>query len=451
MGTSKQMVKASPNLENGINNGGDYIGFNEEMITGLMIKTLKQYDLHKRLDIQSTESKNENRKYYLFKRPSKKKGYIYQMNLIDPENGVRLPTKYSTGKSKKEEAEQWAEQNYKSCLAKYNGKAELTLLDTYYSKESPYFKYEEYEGRKLSPDTLKDRQNFMKRYITPFLQSQKVRFLSQITPLIIRELKNFLISKNNLTQQTINRNLNSLKRALIVFYDNGKISYDFRDVDFNVKSAKKAVRKRNVYPFSVLKGVFSKQWKTPLYKILNMFIYFTGMRNSEIKRIQMNDIIPINDVYFLDVKGTKTANAKRTVPIHPTLYKELKNYVKANKIKDDTAIFTGICYDTFCRARWEMGSLLGYTKDQLYDKNICFYSGRHSCKKIFKVGNEEGIGNVGLHIQEMIFGRSHSKKVLKEEGINEYEYGNIDADVLGNTQLSKKGLEVFKIIDHFYF
>jgi integrase len=164
-----------------------------------------------------------------------------------------------------------------------------------------------------------------------------------------------------------------------------------------------------------LKGVFGKQWNDPLSKLLCMVIYFTGMRNSEILRMCFNDIEKINDVYFLNVRGTKSKNAVRKVPVHTALYSALENYVNENGIGKDTEIFKGMYNDVFRQASFDMGLLLGFTDKQLLEKGICFYSGRHTYKSIMALGNAEKIGDLPIDFQEMFMGHSFKKEELKEK------------------------------------
>jgi len=175
----------------------------------------------------------------------------------------------------------------------------------------------------------------------------------------------------------------------------GKITTDFSKYSFTVLGSKQAEKKKGIFPIDTLKGVFtSKKWKNPLSKILCQTIYFTGIRNSELLRIQFNDIEKIKDLYFLNVRGTKNKNAIRKVPIHNALYKALKTYIKENHIKEDAQIFKGVYNDVLRQASFDMGSLFGLTEKQLLEKNICFYSGRHFFKTILAIGHRIRIADI---------------------------------------------------------
>jgi integrase len=169
-------------------------------------------------------------------------------------------------------------------------------------------------------------------------------------------------------------------------------------------------------------------------------------------KIQFNDIQKINDLYFLNVRGTKSKNAKRKVPIHNALYKALKTYVKENGIEDGKPIFKGLYNDVFRQANFQMGNLLGYNEEQLLEKGICFYSGRHFFKSILAIGNLEKIADIPIDFQELFMGHPFREEKVKEEkaGIKEYSYKHLDSDSIGNDLLYKKGLEVIKVLDYYF-
>jgi integrase len=301
----------------------------------------------------------------------------------------------------------------------------------------------------MSPLVAKQRRSFMVNHIIPFFQGVKVHYLNQITPIHIKQLKDSL-SKSGLTPQTINYNLHSFKKCLGLLKDMGKITYDFSGCSFTQKGSKEAEKSRDIYAIDTLKGVFSKQWENDFSKLLCMVIYFTGMRNSEIQRICFNDIENIDDVYFLNVRGTKSKNAIRKVPIHPDLYSALEKHITENGINKDAPIFENVYNDVFRQASFDMDCLLGFSQNQLTEKHICYYSGRHTFKTVLSLGNDESIGNVSVNFQEMFLGHSFNKKQLESEGLKEYKYKHLKAERIGDSLLAEKGKEVFKILTRYY-
>jgi len=95
------------------------------------------------------------------------------VKLIDPDTGEILPTKYSTGTNDLETAVQYAERNYKKLLKQYEGKAELSVFQKYYIDTGEYWRFEKYDGRKLSPLVMKQRHAFMINHIIPFFKVKR--------------------------------------------------------------------------------------------------------------------------------------------------------------------------------------------------------------------------------------------------------------------------------------
>jgi integrase len=398
------------------------------------------------------EKQIKKRTYYLIKRQSKKYGFIYNVKYLDPETGKILPTKFSTGTNDKIQAVQWAEQNKDACLKSYfeNGKAELAILENFYGVNSKFLVLEAMDGRKLQDKSRNNYYAFMKRYIIPFFQSKKIQHLNRIKTLHIRELKASL-TKKGLSPTTMNQNLNSLKKAFALLKEQELMTTDFSNYNFSTRGGKRNEQKRVIYPVAILNGIFSKHWENNLSKLLCMMIYFTGARNSELLRVCFTDIESLNGVFFLNVRGTKSDNAQRKVPLHPVLYKALEKHITDKGMNKNAAIFKGVYCEVFRQANFAMGELLGYTEKQLINKGICFYSGRHTFKTILTLGNDMRIVDLSVNFVEMFLGHNFSRKELTEKKINEYNYKHIDPETIGNQILAEKGREVINALDHFYF
>jgi hypothetical protein len=96
----------------------------------------------------------EKKTYRLFKRPRKKSGFIFQARFFDNE-GKELPTKYSTGTNDFETAKKWAEQNHKTCLENYQGRAEMITFEDYFMEGSKYLELEKMDGAGAFADCCK--------------------------------------------------------------------------------------------------------------------------------------------------------------------------------------------------------------------------------------------------------------------------------------------------------
>jgi integrase len=95
------------------------------------------------------------------------------------------------------------------------------------------------------------------------------------------------------------------------------------------------IKVRGCYEIEQLKGVFNKNWKNETSLLLNLIIYTTGMRNSEIKRIRADDIQNIDGCCFIKVKESKTEAVIRLVPLHNFVYRKIIAYAVKNKKKGE--------------------------------------------------------------------------------------------------------------------
>jgi integrase len=181
-------------------------------------------------------------------------------------------------------------------------------------------------------------------------------------------------------------------------------------------------------------GIFNKPWKDGLSYLLNLLIYSTGMRNSEITSLKPQDIVTINACRFIDVKESKTENGVRLAPLHEFVYEKLAAWVKRNNIKNDALLLPVKPY-TFTKAHLLLGKKLGFDKASLEAQNITFYSGRHYWKTLM---NASDLGD----IEEYFMGHKVSKDVSER-------YNHRDKQ--GKKRLLTKAREVFKILDKTLF
>ena len=127
------------------------------------------------------------------------------------------------------------------------------------------------------------------------------------------------------------------------------------------------------YEKTELKGVFNKKWKDEFSYLLCLVIYTTGMRNSEIERIRVNDIIKMDDIYFIDIPDSKTRNGIRRVPLHNFAYKKISLFIRKNKLSGIDLIFKNpkrkkLGSDIYDEANIELGKYTGYDKEKLEKK-----------------------------------------------------------------------------------
>lgn len=80
------------------------------------------------------------------------------------------------------------------------------------------------------------------------------------------------------------------------------------------------------------------------------FMYYCGLRPSEARNIRTEDLIEVSGCLALHVRGTKTKNADRTVPIPSNLSRLIQKSLKSsNNASQDVCV---MAYETVSR-RWQ--------------------------------------------------------------------------------------------------
>ncbi|WP_394133599.1 tyrosine-type recombinase/integrase [Vibrio parahaemolyticus] len=131
------------------------------------------------------------------------------------------------------------------------------------------------------------------------------------------------------------------------------------------------------------------------FKVAILLQMFTGMRNSEIENIQPEDIKTEQGIEYIHVRGTKTVNAERYIPIHL----KLKEYGVVEYIKSGGEIYTS---QSITQRFNRLMQSLNIPKEDSKGLPLSFYSFRHN----FASGLASG-GVSELHI-EWLMGHSHT-------------------------------------------
>lgn len=80
------------------------------------------------------------------------------------------------------------------------------------------------------------------------------------------------------------------------------------------------------------------------------FMYYCGLRPSEARNIRASDLIEVNGRLALHIRGTKTKNADRTVPVPSNLSRLIQKSLKSsNRASQEVCV---MAYETFSR-RWQ--------------------------------------------------------------------------------------------------
>jgi integrase len=210
---------------------------------------------------------------------------------------------------------------------------------------------------------------------------------------------------------------------------------------------KRDIEPRGCYEIGTIAGVFNSKWREDLEYFLNLIIYTTDMRNSEIEKMQPRDIIIIKDCHFIDIPESKSSNGIRIVPLHPFVHEKLTGYIKEHGIPDDGYLFSsgGKPIQSYVyrsakivlgeKLHWKLGIKLCDVEKYLDDQQITFYSGRYFWKTLM---NANGLGDV----EEYFMGHKVTNDVAKR-------YNRKDR--LGQEMLLKKACEVYQILDKWVF
>jgi integrase len=342
----------------------------------------------RKIDYENTQPKRR-KGFNLVKIENKKHGFLYYARFSH--NGKMLPTKFNTHTNNLAAAEQFARDNKKHLIEEYLARQDgrmFAYLESFYKTEKNLY----------ITDNSRNEYNAVIRYkFIPFLKQEKIATFGQITERTLTMFQNSLRA-SGLKPQTVNNTMQPVKKILSALATAGIITYNPGDQVRGVKVHEKDKIERGCYDLEKVHGVFNKKWKDEESYLLCLLIYTTGMRNSEIKRIRLNDIQTIENCRFLSVIKSKTNNGVRLVPLHDFVYGKLSAWAVKTKKRDDSFLFDYNCTIPFTTANNELAKMLDVSKEELERENISFYSGRHYWKTLMSA---EGLGE---DIEEIFMG-----------------------------------------------
>ena len=384
------------------------------------------------------------KRHYLEKVKSKKLGFVLYVRYI--ENGIVVPTHFSTKTNNYEEADRWAVENREKQLAKYYNRDTVkkpygemyTILRKYYTKNSEYLKIDVNRGKSISDKSRGTYHNFIIKQFIPYLKKNGIKDFEEIDVPLLARFQNQLLEgtgkKDGVKPQTIKIYFFTISTIFNHLIIGGHVKTNpFKSL---VKLKIKNDNPRGCYEITRIKGVFNKAWKDQLSHLLCMVIYTTGMRNSEIERIRVKNLIVIDKVRFIDITESKTRNGIRKVPLHEFVYRKIMAYVRKTGKTENDLIFKNentikIMSKTYETANAELAGFTGYTQDKLEKEYITFYSGRHFWKTLM---DSEKLGD----IEEYFMGHKVSGDVAKR-------YNHKDKQ--GRKKLVERAKRVLSILD----
>lgn len=374
--------------------------------------------------------------YNLVKVPNKRHGFIYYVRYWD--GGRMLPTKFNTHTNDQGEAERYARENRDALIKRYvenHDAAEFRVFEEFYTPGTEYYNTEALRNNMPALHTVKDYRYKVQNNFIPFLREQKVTSIKQITVYVLRDYQDRLLGKG-LKPQSVNNYVKPLGKIFEYLERKGKIKENPYLLLRGIMVLEDDAEGRGCYDVSQLKGVFRQAWDDDLSYLLNLVAYSTGMRNSEIARLRLEDIRTIDDCRFVEVKESKTKNGLRLVPLHPFVYERLAACA-VGKMPCEP-IFGDLHWAKYSKAALALGVKI-YGKgaeEKLTAERITFYSGRHFYKTMLN-GDELGEG-----IEEILMGHKVREGVAKR-------YNHRDKQ--GKRLFLKKAREVYSILDRRLF
>lgn len=341
---------------------------------------------------KDTESKAERRKKFsLFQRNGNPVYYVEYR--IKNGNETKI-VKRSTTKTDKDEAQKWALENMSSIIKEYEKKQhslETILLD-YYQADSEYLKNDNHTRKELTNEERVKYMNAMKTKIIPFFKSKGIYAPYQVDKTYLEELrlhllKNGKANNEGLSAKSANTYMSALRRVFNQLTLERVIERNPFSDGLDKISRETTSKKKGSFTEIEMKQFLRNEWEEENYNLYMLCVvgYYTGLRNEEIIAIQPEDIFsPKEGYYFLKVRGTKTENAERYVPVCDFLLTKINEYIEKNNIQNGQQILNyKVRMDRdFHSAYVLLGKKLGYTEELMKEKNITFYSLRHLYKTI---------------------------------------------------------------------
>jgi len=372
--------------------------------------------------------------YYLFKRENKKHGHMWYVMYSD--RGKLVPSKWSTGTSDKKAAEVFAIESREPLLAAYYARkgrkpADMyRLFEGYYEEGSELLEADANRGRTLCDKRRRQCLNTVKKKFVPFIKKNGARAIEDINAAMLNRFQDHLLK--TLAPKSVNDHASAVR---VMFKRLVATGYADSNPFAGLPAIKKGEGKiTGCYEVGRLKGAFGGEWDNPAHRILCLLIYSTGMRNGEINRLRLGDLVEIGGETFIDIPKSKTPSGERKVPLHPFARERLVGYAGG---RDLVFPQVGKTFEKLCSAaNAALGERLGYTREMLKAENIRFYSGRHFWKTMMSSEN------LGESAEKLLMGHKVSGDIA-----NTYNH----LDKVGAEKLAKVAREAFAVLDRCLF
>ena len=236
---------------------------------------------------------------------------------------------------------------------------------------------------------------------------------------------------------TLNRELSIAKRMF-------NLGVQWELTTYNPLEGVKFLPRTKDIPRALREWEFEKIYNaaSPHFKPILLCAYMTGMRRSEISRLEWKDVDL--EVGYIFVRGTKN-NEDRAVPINETLKNVLRQLNESKKIGRVFTTQRGEPYkyiDAFKRAWQTALRRSGVDKCRFHDLRHTFTSNLIVGQKLDLITVSELTGHKDL---AMLKRYGHTREEYKKEAVNKLGSGlDLAGNVSDNHTTSTQGLRILK-------
>jgi integrase len=381
--------------------------------------------------------------YSLSKVQNRQLGFVYYVRYI--EHGKLIPSRWTTRTDNYDIACQFAVENRERLLEQYRSRKGLRaasgdlydFMERYYAKGSRCLDTDIKRGRRVSEGSRRVYYNTVIKKWIPYLHSHQTRSYEDIDTPFLARYQNHLLQEG-IKPQTINHYCSHVSKIFDYLVTQGHVRTNpFASLPALI-AGEDSQEERGCYEIKKLKGVFNRKWPDELSYLLCLMIYTTNMRNCEIARLQLRDLVQIENIAFINIPKSKSKNGERLAPLHDFVCRKLRRYAAKHAIHPDDCLFGNgkrIQSSVWKDAYVAMGAMLGYDEARLAAEHITFYSGRHFWKTLM---NSEELGDV----EEYFMGHKVSNDVSRR-------YNHRDKQ--GRKLLARKARAVFAVLDRKLF
>lgn len=334
------------------------------------------------------------RKFVVYKRKTTKSRIVYYAKIRNDE-GNPEEIRISTGQSSKASAELWV-QKFLDDQVNETKKKEAerlnilfgTLAEKFWEYDGAYAESRRARLRTISYGYLDTRKGITKNHLIP--QWGKLR-LRDITSGKIDRWVLDMVSDNRIASGTVNQRLQTLK--VMLDYACAKEYITENPAKYVKPVADKYEQKGVLSKEEVQKLLNPMNWKHYKHYALNLLTLSTGMRISEVRGLQVNqvheDYVEIHTAWE-EQHGLKEpkCGSVRDIPITRIVYEVLDKTIKITKATDlvfyGSTKITPMSKSCIENNLYKALEFIGIDKIERRKRNLTFHSHRHTLNTLMR-------------------------------------------------------------------